>query len=172
MTSGTGQDGWGTYETRTEALPGPASSTATWPGAESAPEPTLVGQSRPRTDSAPRVLGTLRFAADEPAVPGMLHARLVLSIYAHARIDGIDTSAALEVPGVVAVITERLSDGRISFMLTREFELEGKTKRTTYLNTRHLPAVRRLLADLEERLELIEDRIRERRRERPVEKTK
>jgi len=35
----------------------------------------------------------------------MLYARLVLSPYAHARISNIDTSAALAVPGVVAVFT-------------------------------------------------------------------
>jgi CO/xanthine dehydrogenase Mo-binding subunit len=87
MTLGTGNDDWGTYETRT------------------APEPMVVGQSRPRSDSEPRVRGTVRYAADEPAVPGMLHARLVLSVYAHARIDGVDASAALAMPGVVAVLT-------------------------------------------------------------------
>ena len=38
-------------------------------------------------------------------LPGLLHGRLVLSPYAHASIDRIDTSAALKVPGVVAVLT-------------------------------------------------------------------
>lgn len=68
--------------------------------------------------------------------------------------------------GVVAVITERIKDGRISFMLSREFEIGGKTQRSNYLNTRHLPAVRRMLADLEDRLELAEDQAREKKRER------
>ena len=68
--------------------------------------------------------------------------------------------------GVVAVITERLDNGRISFMLAREFELNGETRRSAYLNPRHLTAVRRLIADLEERLELAEDRAREKRRDR------
>lgn len=68
--------------------------------------------------------------------------------------------------GVVAVITERVRDGRVSFMLGREFELDGETKRSAYMNTRHLPAVRRLLADLEDRLELAEDRARARKRDR------
>ena len=89
MTLGSGQDAWGTYETRPEP----------------ALEPVVVGRSRPRPDSGPRVTGTLRFAADEPALPGLLHARLVLSVYAHARIDAVDKSAALAVPGVVAVLT-------------------------------------------------------------------
>ncbi len=87
MTLGTGPDAWGTYESRAE------------------PEPVVIGRARPRTDSEPRVRGTLRYAADEPAPPGMLHARLVLSVYAHARIEGVDASAALAVPGVIAVLT-------------------------------------------------------------------
>lgn len=66
--------------------------------------------------------------------------------------------------GVIAVITERVRDGRISFMIAREFERDGKTERSAFLARRHLPAVRRLLADLEERLELSEDRSRAKRR--------
>ena len=68
--------------------------------------------------------------------------------------------------GVVAVITKRTRDGRVSFMLAREFELDGDTKRSAYMNSRHLPAVRRLLADLEDRLELAEDRARAQKRDR------
>ena len=63
-----------------------------------------VGQSWPRLDSREKVLGATRYAADVP-VAGLLHARLVQSVYAHARIDSIDTSAALATPGVVAVLT-------------------------------------------------------------------
>ncbi len=58
----------------------------------------------PRPDSGEKVRGATRFAADVP-VPGLLHARIVPSLYAHARIRAIDASAALEVPGVVAVLT-------------------------------------------------------------------
>jgi carbon-monoxide dehydrogenase large subunit len=38
-------------------------------------------------------------------LPGMLHAAIARSDHAHARIVGIDTSAAAAVPGVVAVVT-------------------------------------------------------------------
>jgi CO/xanthine dehydrogenase Mo-binding subunit len=65
----------------------------------------VVGVARPRVDSEPKVRGTTRFAADQPPPPGLLHARIVPSLYAHARIRGIDASAALAVPGVVAVLT-------------------------------------------------------------------
>ncbi len=63
-----------------------------------------LGVARPRTDSEEKVRGATRYAADLP-VKGLLHARIVPSLYAHARILGIDASAALEVPGVVAVLT-------------------------------------------------------------------
>jgi CO/xanthine dehydrogenase Mo-binding subunit len=63
-----------------------------------------VGASTPRRDSGPKVRGATRFAADIP-VPGLLHARLVMSHEAHALISAIRTDAALAVPGVVAVLT-------------------------------------------------------------------
>jgi len=67
-------------------------------------QPVLVGTSLPRQDGPDKVTGRARYAGDQ-AVPGMLYARLVLSPYAHARILNIDTSAALSVPGVVAVFS-------------------------------------------------------------------
>jgi CO/xanthine dehydrogenase Mo-binding subunit len=63
-----------------------------------------LGIPHARTDSNEKVRGTTRFAADLP-VRGMLHARIVSSVYAHARILGIDATTALAVPGVVAVLT-------------------------------------------------------------------
>src|SRR5438067_8888791 len=67
-------------------------------------QPVLVGTSLPRQDGPDKVTGSARYAGDQP-LPGMLYARLVLSPYAHARILRIDTSAALSLPGVVAVFT-------------------------------------------------------------------
>jgi CO/xanthine dehydrogenase Mo-binding subunit len=64
----------------------------------------LIGVPRPRLDSREKVTGTTRYAADMP-FSGLLHARIVPSIYAHARIRGIDASEALALPGVVAVLT-------------------------------------------------------------------
>jgi CO/xanthine dehydrogenase Mo-binding subunit len=63
-----------------------------------------IGVRRRRVDGEAKVRGATRYAADIP-VHGLLHARLVLAGDAHARITSIDTSAALEVPGVVAVLT-------------------------------------------------------------------
>ncbi len=63
-----------------------------------------IGVSTPRRDSEPKVRGTTRYAADVP-VQGLLHARLLLAHDAHALIRSIDTTAARELPGVVAVLT-------------------------------------------------------------------
>ena len=54
--------------------------------------------------SEEKVRGATRYAADQRQ-PGLLHARIVPSVYAHARIRSIDASAALAMPGVVAVLT-------------------------------------------------------------------
>ncbi|TME13497.1 MAG: xanthine dehydrogenase family protein molybdopterin-binding subunit, partial [Chloroflexi bacterium] len=63
-----------------------------------------VGVARPRPDAPPKVRGATRYAADRPR-RGLLHARLVLATHAHARIVAIDAAAALETPGVVAVLS-------------------------------------------------------------------
>ena len=63
-----------------------------------------VGKAIRRQDGADKVMGRTRYAGDLPLV-GLLHARLVHSPYAHARIVNIDMSAALAVPGVKAVYT-------------------------------------------------------------------
>ena len=52
------------------------------------------------------VRGKARFVGDIQ-FPDMLHASFVRSPHAHARIDSIDKSAALELPGVVVVLTNR-----------------------------------------------------------------
>jgi len=67
-------------------------------------EHTTVGKRTRRQDGFDKVIGRTRFAGDI-STAGLLHARLVLSPYAHARIVSIDTLAALEIPGVKAVYT-------------------------------------------------------------------
>jgi hypothetical protein len=66
--------------------------------------------------------------------------------------------------GVLVTITENVRDGRVTFMIQREYEKGGTTKQTAFLHRRHIAAVRRVLNDLDERLELIEDQTRARRR--------
>jgi CO/xanthine dehydrogenase Mo-binding subunit len=68
------------------------------------PVTRAVGQRVRRIDAPPKLTGQERFTGDL-SVPGMLIARPVTSPYAHAHIRGIDTSAALQTPGVVRVLT-------------------------------------------------------------------
>jgi carbon-monoxide dehydrogenase large subunit len=42
---------------------------------------------------------------DDITLPGMLHAAVLRSPHAHARIDSVNTSAALMAPGVIAILT-------------------------------------------------------------------
>src|SRR5579864_1832159 len=71
-------------------------------------EPVLrfVGRRAKRSDAPARLTGNTRFTADL-SMPGLLHARLVLSPLAAARITSIDVAAARAVPGVVGVYTAR-----------------------------------------------------------------
>ncbi|KPL86345.1 xanthine dehydrogenase family protein molybdopterin-binding subunit [Ardenticatena maritima] len=65
---------------------------------------TAIGKRVPLRDGASKAAGRVNYAGDV-ALPGLLHARLVLSPYPHAAIRAIDTSQARAVPGVVAVLT-------------------------------------------------------------------
>jgi CO/xanthine dehydrogenase Mo-binding subunit len=63
-----------------------------------------VGLSIPRADGAEKVTGRVQYVADiKPK--GLLHAKLLRSPHAHARILGIDVSRARALPGVRAVLT-------------------------------------------------------------------
>ena len=64
----------------------------------------VVGKRLPRVDGPARVTGGALYAADLN-LPGMAHARTLRSPHAHARIRGIDTSRALALKGVLAVVT-------------------------------------------------------------------
>ncbi len=64
----------------------------------------VVGSDLARHDAIEKVAGRTSYAADF-ALPGMLHARLKRSDYAHARLTRVDTEAAEAIDGVVAVYT-------------------------------------------------------------------
>ena len=66
--------------------------------------------------------------------------------------------------GLIAVITENLATGHVSFQICKEFDRGGSVIRTTYANRRHVPGFRRLLERVEERLDIAEDRSRAKRR--------
>ncbi|HYY93069.1 MAG TPA: xanthine dehydrogenase family protein molybdopterin-binding subunit [Pyrinomonadaceae bacterium] len=63
-----------------------------------------VGQRVKRTED-PRLIRGLAHYVDDIRLPDTLHVAFVRSIYAHARINGVDASEALKAPGVVAVYT-------------------------------------------------------------------
>jgi CO/xanthine dehydrogenase Mo-binding subunit len=64
----------------------------------------MIGESHPRLGGEPLVTGAGRFV-DDVRVPGMLHAVVVRSPHAHARLLSIDAKRAREVPGLHAVLT-------------------------------------------------------------------
>ena len=63
-----------------------------------------VGQPRKRKEDARLITGKTTWT-DNMVLPGMLHLAVVRSPVAHARITGVDVSAAQAAPGVVAVYT-------------------------------------------------------------------
>ncbi len=64
----------------------------------------MIGVAHARIGGERLVTGAGRFVADV-VVPGMVHAVVLRSRHAHARLVSIDTKRALEMPGVRAVIT-------------------------------------------------------------------
>src|SRR5579875_4083456 len=65
---------------------------------------SAIGRYVRREDGEPKVTGRTKYTGDLQ-LPGLLHARLVLSPYPHARVTRIDTEAARALPGVVGVYT-------------------------------------------------------------------
>jgi carbon-monoxide dehydrogenase large subunit len=63
-----------------------------------------VGKRIKRTED-PRLIKGLAHYVDDIRLPDTLHVAFVRSMYAHARINSIDTTAAANAPGVVAVYT-------------------------------------------------------------------
>jgi xanthine dehydrogenase large subunit len=58
-------------------------------------------------DAGGHARGETRFVADLPLPEGTLHAHVVGAEVAHGRLHGVDVSAAVALPGVVAVLTAR-----------------------------------------------------------------
>jgi carbon-monoxide dehydrogenase large subunit len=66
--------------------------------------PKWIGKAVKRLEDGKFIRGQGTYL-DDLALEGTLHVALVRSLYAHARINGIDAREALEVPGVLAVYT-------------------------------------------------------------------
>lgn len=93
-------------------LPGPGGNVLTQPKVALFTFPTVdlqsatdvVGKPEVKVDAVKLVKGKPVFA-DDFDLPGMLHAAMLTSPYAHARIKRIDASKARALPGVHAVLT-------------------------------------------------------------------
>ncbi|MCY4145988.1 MAG: xanthine dehydrogenase family protein molybdopterin-binding subunit [Chloroflexi bacterium] len=84
----------------------------------------FVGKPTPMLDGPAKITGNLKYTGDL-RLAGMLHARFVLSDYAHATITHIDCGAALAAPGVRAVLTAEdlpkvVPSARTKLMLARD----------------------------------------------------
>jgi aerobic carbon-monoxide dehydrogenase large subunit len=76
------------------------------------------GDRMPRKEDGRFVRGKGNYV-DDVRLPQMLQSAILRSPYAHARINSVDTSAALELPGVHAVITgEDLAEQGLAWMPT------------------------------------------------------
>lgn len=67
-------------------------------------KPRLIGKRQPRVEAKEKVTGRARYTADIQ-LPGMLHAVVLRSPHARAKIGKIDISRAESAPGVKAVLT-------------------------------------------------------------------
>jgi carbon-monoxide dehydrogenase large subunit len=68
------------------------------------PEGGYIGAPIPRREDARLLTGRGTFV-DDLEIPGVVHAAMVRSPYAHARVRRVDTTAARALPGVLAVVT-------------------------------------------------------------------
>ncbi len=87
-----------------------------------------VGQPYDRKDALDKVTGQAVYTYDME-LPGMLHARCLLSPYARAKIVSIDTSKAKALPGVRAVLTGEDSDILVGlYMQDKRVLSKGETR--------------------------------------------
>src|SRR5882672_8054527 len=63
----------------------------------------VVGQSVPRVDGLEKVTGRARYVTDL-VIPGMAHAKVLRSPYAHARVRHVDLTRCRARPGVLAAL--------------------------------------------------------------------
>ncbi|MDP8924142.1 MAG: xanthine dehydrogenase family protein molybdopterin-binding subunit [Chloroflexota bacterium] len=82
--------------------------------------PRMLGQPIKRREDPKLITGGGRFL-DDMTLPGMLYLAMVYSPYGHAKVNGIDTSAAEAAPGVVAVVTAKDLEGATTGPLPYEF---------------------------------------------------
>lgn len=81
----------------------------------------VVGKGLPRVDGPEKATGKALFTVDVQ-LPGMLYGKILRSPYPMARIKRIDTSKALQLPGVKGIITgQNVSDVHYAFVDTPRY---------------------------------------------------
>ena len=81
-------------------------------------ELSVVGKSVISVDAFDKVTGKAKYASEEGiGIPGMLYGKVLYSPHAHARIVRIDTSNAIRIKGVRAVLTGKDTPSHRSGMM-------------------------------------------------------
>ncbi len=170
--SGQKPEGW-TLETRqagTAAAPPPGSAWVgiaggpvalqlrTIPETEAKPWPTnvglaVVGKPAVRLDGRAKVTGEALYTSDV-ALPGMLHAKRVVSPHPHAVVKRVDTSKAERLPGVKAVFVVKKQEG--ATLVDPSTEQNGTFPRIRYAGQCVAAVAATTLAIAEEAARLVE----------------
>ncbi len=126
---------------------------------------THLGKGRKIIDGLEKILGQAQYVADLEFA-GMLHIKLVLSVYAHAKIRALHLEAAKAMDGVVAVLTfddlptrHKIINSRSSAVLARDVVLfAGQPIVAVVAKTAELAADAASLIDIEyEELPVVPD---------------
>jgi xanthine dehydrogenase YagR molybdenum-binding subunit len=111
---------------RAEARPIPPGEAPPWPGNAGL---NVVGKSAPRLDGRAKVTGAARYTSDLQ-LPGMLHARRVVSPHPHALVKRVDTRKAEALRGVKAVFVVKVQEG--ATLVDPSTEKKGRYPRVRY----------------------------------------
>jgi 4-hydroxybenzoyl-CoA reductase alpha subunit len=115
----------------------------------------IIGKPLPKVDAYAKVSGRALYA-DDIMLPRLAYARLLRSPHPHARIRSIDTRRALELPGVLAVITGEDLPRKFGILPSSQDEYALAIDKVRYVGD-PVAAVAALDPDtLDEALELIE----------------
>jgi len=89
---------------------------------KTSPEVGGMGHSIKRKEDSRFIQGKGNYV-DDVHLPGMVYGHMVRSPYAHARLKGINTEKAKQLPGVLAIITgEDLAKANLAWMPTLFFD--------------------------------------------------
>jgi 4-hydroxybenzoyl-CoA reductase subunit alpha len=92
----------------------------------------IVGKPRPYIEAVKKVKGEAEFT-DDIKIKNSLYCRFLRSTYAHAKIDSIDTSEAVKLPGVRAVITGKDLPITFGVLPISENETAMAVEKTRYM---------------------------------------